>query len=436
MLRTLSLLLSCCLILACGDDSGSTIFVGDDATDAADGTATGDADGDADADADPRNADEDTGPPACHSFAPTGETFEIDPDGPTTQIHAQAAFDGDGVWVIYNAAGDEGAFDVWLTRLDCAGNTTHPPRRLNTTVGPNVTEPAIAIGYEAILTLWQRDDPELESNLDIAGRVLDLDGEPLSDEDAVYELSRDGTPQSGNAWMPAAVGDDEGFVLVGAWGHDEATAFQVFVQRLSPLGEPVGDAQDVELDPGNGQVFPTVSTSDLGTLVAWTYSPVAGDDAGKVARVDGETFGPTTVDFIDGAHAAEGGGVALVAGGSAGDGDVHVARVAADGTLGTPLQLGERGRVDIAGTPAIDPNGLTGALMYYRVVQGIRNQVVVTGLDLSEDVHLASEFVIPDVGDAAPYTPSITAIGGNTYLLVWSAGASPDLRLYGRFVRL
>ena len=47
------------------------------------------------------------------------------PQGPDTQIHPSAAFDGGGVWIVYNLPDATNGFDVYLTRLHCNGDHGH-----------------------------------------------------------------------------------------------------------------------------------------------------------------------------------------------------------------------------------------------------------------------------------------------------------------------
>ena len=47
--------------------------------------------------------------------------MELDPEGPDTQIHVNATFDGEGIWVVWNRPDSSSYFDVWAQRLGCDG---------------------------------------------------------------------------------------------------------------------------------------------------------------------------------------------------------------------------------------------------------------------------------------------------------------------------
>lgn len=415
-------LASTLLLAACSDDATAAFPASDAADVAADGTADGSDSG--------TDVAQDAAP-SCADLAPLDSTFELDPDGPTTQIHVDAAFDGDGIWFAYNTVGDD-SFDVWITRIDCAGTTTVAPTRLDTVEGPNVIEPQLAVRDDGLLVVWQSDDGVSEFNLDLVGRTASLDGTPDGDAEWTYELRRDGAAQAGNAWMPAVAATDDGYVLVAAWGHDEATAFQTFVQELDPDGQPVGDAEDVEFVPAVSQVYPDVAWSDGATLVGWTASAEDGD-RGRIVRLGQGAFAVRETG-AESASVALRGDVALTVGDFGGE--VRVTRLDDDGAEVESAVLGGSEGVDHSGVAAIDPSGTRGAVMWYRIVNGFRNSIRIAGLDLSQGVGLASQQAIDGVFDAGPYTASLTAIGGGVYLLAWSSGPSPDFRAYGRFVRL
>ncbi len=93
---------------------------------------------DAGLDAGPDVAPLDAGPDgstsdACADLLVTDTIFELDPDGPDTQIHVNAAFDGQGVWIVWNRPDGNNYFDVWAQRLGCDGEALVEPFRVNTT---------------------------------------------------------------------------------------------------------------------------------------------------------------------------------------------------------------------------------------------------------------------------------------------------------------
>ncbi len=428
-LTTLSLL---ALIGACGDD-GTTLLPAVDAGDVTDTRDTA--------------PDEDVPPPlpACLEVVVTDTPFAIDAAGPATQIHAAAAFDGREIWVVYNRPVDDdsGGFDVWMTRLSCDGTASLEPRRINAIGGRILTEPEVAVGHERLLVVWQSDNGTGADNLDIMARAFSLDGEPLADAESPLEMTRGGVAQTGNAWMPALAATDDGFFVAGSWGHDDAPAFQVFVQNLTPDGEPIGDAADVALGPQVGQVFPDLTVGDgMSAVVSWTETAVGATDVPRIARLGGDA------PFDEqGLGDLEGGGTGVVARGDTtfaaltGDsetiGDVIIHRVGPSGPVGAGTRIGMARRIDHTPSLALDPVENTGLVMWYRVISGFRNDVVVQpffweGAD--DEVAMAPGAELTPVDPAAPYGTVVVALGDRHYFVAWSEGVSPDLRVTGRIV--
>ena len=123
-------------------------------------------------------------------------------------------------------------FDVWLTRVGCDGTVVRLPAQVDSQDGPGAIEPQIAVNRHGVLVAYQTDTPGAEHNLDLVARSFTPDGAPFDAVERVLELSRDGEPNPGNAWMPTLTATQDAFAIAAAWGHDDAPAFQVLLQEI------------------------------------------------------------------------------------------------------------------------------------------------------------------------------------------------------------
>lgn len=450
--RTLVLSLAVGL-LACGDDGSEAPDAGgedasatpSDAEPAADLSRPTDAAIDAGrADAEGSDLGEDTGPRTgpCADRLYDDRNIPLDALGPTTQIHPSVAYDGDTLWVAYNLPNEQGFFDPYLTRLRCDGEVVLPPVRVTTTVsssvGPNSIDPDLLLAHGQVYVFWQWDTGRGVDNMDIVYRRFDLEGAPLDAEDRVLVLERDGRPQLVSTWFPKIAPLPDGIALVGAWAHDQAQRFQVFVQRLGVDGSPTEEAIDVDLRPTLTQLYPSVATSSAGAvLVAWQEEPDDGDP-----RVRYGWLAPGARSLTQ--TATVGGFPSVGPQVSISDGEAVLGLTRALGSQARPelrllssaydQPLGNPNRFDHTPVAARAPGG--GAVFHLRRVQGIRNQVVFVPFSIGGGVIAPSaERAIETASPAAPYEPAILTVSPGLYFLAWSEGQSPDLRLFGRFVR-
>jgi hypothetical protein len=389
-------------------------------------------------------SDSSSGAIACVDALVIDETFEIDPEGVTTQIQASVLFDpaADGVWVVYNLPAEDGSgtFDVHVARMHCDGSHQVAPRRINTTNDRNDIDGELARVGDDLLAVWASDDGiSPVGNIQILAMGLDPDGNPTFDADVVLQTAWQGEPVTGSAWMPHLRADDDAFVLVGTRGIE--SAFQIFVQRLDESASLVGDALAPAIEPGVGHDTVDLAVLDNGdSAVAWAGTDE--DDLAQVrhAIVIDDAFVPDPPallledDASSPAVARDPSGTGAYVAVSVADGGGRTIRIArgAPGDRTAPVILGD----GLSFSPSL-ASGPTGAgVAWYRNISGIRNALWVARLvDDGDALTITAEQAIPDA-EAAPYASTITHVVDDVYFVAWSQGTSPDLRLYGRFVDL
>lgn len=409
---------------ACGDDDApgadSGVDAGPDATpDAAPDAGTGDP---------------------CLDILKLDTVTELDPDGPDTQIHVNATFDGAGVWVVWNRPDGASYFDVWAQRLGCDGVALVPPFQVNTT-DHNEVDPSVAVGDGNVYFAWSADNNTGINNMDLLVRTYEIDGTPLMAADTIVETTYDGTPVTGNVMSPAVAALPGGrFAVAGVRGLDVAPAWQVFAQRLHADGSLDGTALSPIIEPAATHMYPAlVARPDGGVHLAWTRAEGADE------RVYHAWYNPgaTTPDQtpLEAVAGTQGTGVSLA--------------TAPDGSV-TYLAFGDGNDIVLtttalinAPTPAVFSYGLGpahspvlatreggGALAYYTNVGGLQNELHVAAFAIAGDAVVVDNDVMLIPQTVPPYQASITHVSGDVYFVAWSGGTNPDYRVFGMFVSI
>ncbi len=422
-MRTAALL---CLVLLGCDDGRTGPDAGRDA-------ASDDAGRAADAGTDA--ASPDAGPRACADLV-GARRVPIDPTGPLTQIHTAAAFDGDGIWIVYNLpeAGGTGLFDVFATRMRCDGTIAVEPILVNSDSAGNDVDPDLAIAGDRMLVVWMVDDGTGgTSNLQLRYRLFSTGGAPLGDQ-RLLRTSRAGTPITDNHVAGDVIALDDGrFVVSGARAVPEVLRFQAFAQVLTPEGELDGEALESAPEAMISHRDVAV-TSDGSIWIAYDRELDSGE-----ATVFVRSFGAT--DPEPALAAGESGGPDLVAAGSsvwaafAGpaptDVQIQLVDVALPAGERVPTMAGTAGRIDHTPKLARSPDGAI-AIAWYTNVGGLANELHVArvGPDGTVGTPMLAH------ASAAPYPPALTHVTGDHWLVAWSEGRSPDLRAIARIVEL
>ena len=340
------------------------------------------------------------------------DTFTLFPDLPTTQIHADIAFDGSLIWMVFNLPNDDGEFDVYLGAIDCFGNTAAVPKQVVNLPGVNQTTPRIAIAGNNILVATQGDNGVSGNNLAIHLYVQNTDGDVITEREWTPVI--DGV-EIGNKWLPSISGDDEGFWLAAAAAND--THFQTAVQRLDLEGSDVGTPFWV--GPDSYGVFPNIDGTPDEFVVAWD----SGEDSVQWTQgtLEGETTEYTEYDNASSARILWNNGEP---------------RLFANKRSPLTVTMNDA-QFSLLGNSHF-PNAAQGEnttlVGYYKIQSGYANDVYISTLINGEVSEV--DTVIQTSPSAAPYRPAVTNLGGDGYLLVWSQGDNPDFMLTGQFIEV
>ncbi len=367
----------------------------------------------------PSTASEDGGTdaaPAVGCTAISETPVEIDPSGPDGQIHAYAVPTADGFFVVYNRPAEGStsqSFAVYATKLGCDGKVLVPPVRVSEG-DDNQIDPSAAWDGKNLVVVWSADTGKSPVNLELRTRSLDATGKPLSGV-RTASLSRKGKPNIGNAWMPEVVPGADGAWLVGAWGHDEAPAFQAFVQKLDAQGALTGEAEDVALSPSTTQSSPAVAIdAQKRTVLAWAEEPNEGNDPPSTWVREG-TAAPRKL--------VEGGGAPSLS--SADSGTWLSAK-------GAVHRLGTETRATLPATyaqPAVAADRTGAVVLAYTAAQ---SRAPLRALRVSDSGTLGTEIDL-GIPSAAAYPLHLARVSDGVFLFAYQEGAGTKLRAKARF---
>lgn len=369
--------------------------------------------------------------PIC---AEANVTLDVDPEGPDTQIHPAVAADGDGVWVVYNRV-TPGArtFDVWATRLGCDGQPIVPPFEVSTDAVNSDTDPGVAVGADGtVFIVWTNDVQGADPNLVARYRLYAPDGTARTDVRPLI-TQRIGVDFPGGQWMVQVAATADGFVVAGARGVEERSAFQVFGQRFDTVGEPIGETASTERDMTQ-QLDPDVAVADDGTIwIGWGEGDQGNGAVVAAAWRDDAALMPLPVlpAPAGSTRVATAGERAFVLGHLTKRGGTDIAVRAMDGE--GSVEVGGMGAIDIQ--PAMAAHDQTAMLAWFRRIRGNQAAVWTQQLDLSAGLSAVGEPIQIETTDpAAPYPMALTALRNGRFAVVWTEGEQPAYRVKLRFL--
>jgi len=355
------------------------------------------------------------------------DSFPVAPDMPVTQIHPDAVFANEQVWIAYNVPDETGSFDVYLQAIACDGTILFGPHRVDTSAGLNETYPRLAVSGDSLLLVWQTDDGSSPHNLSINTQLWNTNGELVNDF-TQWNPVLDGEPFQGNAWMPAiAPLPDGGFVLTGSLGL-RSNGFSVVAQQISVTGDWVGNPLVVEEVTEGSQVRSAVGSDGTGDLlVAYEYG---------------------TPSSVRSAWLSLNGGLVVKEPASAaGTMEQGSPDVTTDWT-GTPILsyhqvdssiniYADRQMIGFSGS-AHTPHAASGQgvslLAGFRIQSGIENDLMLASIDANGTV--SEPWVQAEDPPVAPYRAALTHLGSDVFFVAWVEGASPDFVIRGQFLDL
>lgn len=354
--------------------------------------------------------------------APPEAPFDVDPEGPDTQIHAYGVVAKDGVWIAYDRPKANGGFDVYVTKLGCDGKALVAPVRVSESED-NELDPAIVWDGEKLLVAWSADMSGKTPNLEIRLRTLSATGEPLGPVTS-YAPQRKGAPLVGNVWMPALAKAPSGYALVGTWGHDDAPGFQAFAQALDPSGKPIGDGQDLDLAPAQSQDAPSVVYDPAGQRIV-AYGSIANDSPNSQIP---DILVATGDDATKSTLVAQGGRASA----SVGAGGVWVAYQNGFTKLGSGKLVARKGLLQ----PAIAAADVGAAFVAYTQAA---NKSALEAYRVGDDgafVGAVGSGGLQVSAGAAAYPLHFEHVGGDVFFVAYQEGAGQQIRAKARFVTL
>ena len=352
-------------------------------------------------------------PTTCVDQTNLVSTFELFPTLPTTQIHADSAFDGEWIWTVFNLPNEDGKFDVYLGAHDCAGTIVVEPEQILPISGMNQTTPRIAISGKNILVASQGDNGSSANNLSIHLHLQSRDGTIITEREWTPIIEQE---ETGNRWLPSIAGYDDGFWLAGAVANTQH--FRTAVQQLDNEGNDVG--QPFWAGPNEYAVFPNIDGDATGFVVGWD----TGNDSIMWTTGTGE-YQNEPVEQLNAASAK------VLWHGSETSPDIFANKRAPLTVQWNDSAISQYGNTHYPNAA----KGETSTLMtHFRIQSGYSNDIFMAALQ-ENDVWFQDELIQSDPA-VAPYRPAITHIEGNTYFVAWSQGANPDFLLAGQFINL
>ncbi len=371
-------------------------------------------------------------PPSCREFHVPDTTFSIAPGFRRTQIHPNAVFDGEDVWVTFTA--DEvgsSSFDVFLTKVNCNGSSLEPVR-VNTVADRSDLNSDLAVGPDGeLLVVWGSDNGS-GSTGNITTWARRWAGDAFVGDAFEITTERGGAAFGGTTWMPSVAGRGDGYALVGTRGVEEVSNFVVYEADLSREGM-VSRLREPALVMGAAQSEPRIAVDAEGRVhVAYTEdgesvgSMYAGPE-GEPRRLDEAMASSQVSDLvlIDGTPI-----VATTAGGSSTQVRLH--RLAEEVSLG---EVGEPSQRDAGGVIAVG-DGLH-VLAWLRNVRGFRNELHAVGFHIED-----GNFVFGDIhrldtdGRVPPYPPTVVHLRDDTFAFFWAEGDNPEFEVKLRILQL
>jgi|KBSSwiStaDraftv2_1062776.scaffolds.fasta_scaffold07896_6 hypothetical protein len=197
---------------------------------------------------------------------PMGGEFQVNSYTPHSQSGASVAMDALGNFVVvWNGTRSVAAgWDIFGRRYSSSGMPLGFEFRVNTYTSNDQVGPVIASNSAGdFVVVWQGKDG---SQGGIFGQRYSSSGSKLGAEFRVN------TSTAFNQYIPAVASDPDGNFVV-AWQGQNPAYLDVFAQRYSSSGVPLGGPWRVNTYVSTNQIYPAMSTDAAGNyVVTWTSS--------------------------------------------------------------------------------------------------------------------------------------------------------------------
>jgi len=224
----------------------------------------------------------DTSVIACQLYDPIGsavaEEFEVNSE-PDSR-YPDVAIDSNGnfavVWMH-----DRSTNSIMARLYNANGTASVDAFQVNTISFRSVTRPSIAMTPTGHFVVTWDGDPEFASQDDIHARLYEPNGTPLSPQFTVNT-----TINGSQQWPQVAMNNQREFVIVWDSNADPNNERDIFSQRYSSLGEPIGDEFQVNTYTEDDQKYPAVALREDGVFVTvWQSDEQDGSRYGIFGRM-------------------------------------------------------------------------------------------------------------------------------------------------------
>ena len=225
--------------------------------------------------------------------APLGSEFVV--NTLTTSFEGRPAVDFDSAGnfvVVWTSAQDGISFDISGQRYGSAGLPVGTEFRVNTYTTGSQDYPAVdSDASGSLVVVWTGVHPDFTS--DVFGQRYASSGIPLGAEFLVNTYTAD------SQFSPAVASDPSGnFVVVWTSAHQAALGYDVFGQRFSSAGSPLGPEFLVNTYTTNSQSRPAVAMDASGNyVVVWQSLVQDGSNTGVFGQRYGSTGSPLGPEF-------------------------------------------------------------------------------------------------------------------------------------------
>ena len=213
---------------------------------------------------------------------PDGTEFSVNTYVNNTQDAPDVAAGPDGSFiVVWESWGQDGeGYGIYGQRYGSDGSPVGSEFQVNTSSDSNQQYPRVTVGGDGrFVVVWQGYD-QYTSSYDIYGQRYSSDGSPVGGEFRVNTQT--------DQWQQhpvVAAGSDSSFVVVWESHAQDGSADGIYGQRYSSDGSPVGSEFRVNTYTQGSQSVPSVAMAPDGRfVVVWTSEDQDGDSYGNFAQ--------------------------------------------------------------------------------------------------------------------------------------------------------